>query len=187
MSRHKFLEKMAHSRVNYWVTVVCDLSGAVFFLFYGVSRWSSGWLASLVAVVLGYLVWGYLEYVLHRWILHGPKTVAQEGHARHHVEARALVSTPFFVITGGALVIFGLLRLAIPVDVASLTVFGIYSGYNYFALLHHAEHHFEWDIATPYFGRLREIHEIHHLRPRTNFGTTTSLWDRVFGTFLSRV
>ena len=49
MSRHNVLEKMAHSRVNYWVTVVCDLSGAVFFLFYGVSRRSCGWVGPYCA------------------------------------------------------------------------------------------------------------------------------------------
>jgi sterol desaturase/sphingolipid hydroxylase (fatty acid hydroxylase superfamily) len=30
---------------------------------------------------------------------------------------------------------------------------------------------------------LRQAHEVHHRYPLVNFGTTTTVWDRLFGTY----
>ena len=60
--------------------------------------------------------------------------MAKRGHAQHHAEPRALISTPLFVIMTEALAIWGLLGLVLPTGVAALLVFGLYAGYNYFAL-----------------------------------------------------
>ena len=48
----------------------------------------------------------------------------------------------------GALAIWGLLGLVLPTEVAALLVFGLYAGYNYFALVHHLQHHRGKDLGA---------------------------------------
>jgi sterol desaturase/sphingolipid hydroxylase (fatty acid hydroxylase superfamily) len=84
----------------------------------------------------------------------------------------------------GALVTWGLLGLVLPAGVAALLVFGLYAGYNYFALVHHWQHHRGNDLAcVAYLGRLERLHHLHHHRQVVNFGISTTIWDRLFGTF----
>jgi hypothetical protein len=104
-------------------------------------------------VIVGFMSSGLLEYVLHRWVLHGPFSMASRGHSQHHAEPRTLISTPLFVIMTGALAIWGLLGLVLPGGIAALLVFGLYAGYNYFALVHHWQHHRGKDLAcVTYFA-----------------------------------
>ena len=84
----------------------------------------------------------------------------------------------------GALAIWGLLGLVLSAWLAALLVFGLYAGYNYFALLHHWQHHRSQDLAgVTYLRRLERLHHLHHHRPVVNFGISTTIWDRLFGTF----
>jgi sterol desaturase/sphingolipid hydroxylase (fatty acid hydroxylase superfamily) len=67
---------------------------------------------------------------------------------------------------------------------AALLVFGLYAGYNYFALVHHWQHHRGNDLAcVAYWRRLERLHHLHHHRQVVNFGISTTMWDRLFGTF----
>src|SRR2546426_1407988 len=49
--------------------------------------------------------------------------------------------------------IWRLLALVLPGGVAALLVFGLYSGYNYYALLHHATHHETTTLARFFYLR----------------------------------
>ena len=135
-------------------------------------------------VIAGFMSVGLLEYVLHRWVLHGPPSLVKRSHAQHHGEPRALISTPLFVIMTGALAIWGLLGLLLSAGLAALLVFGLYAGYNYFALMHHWQHHRAKDLTgIAYLRRLDRLHQLHHHRQVVNFGISTTIWDRLFGTF----
>jgi sterol desaturase/sphingolipid hydroxylase (fatty acid hydroxylase superfamily) len=180
------LDRMVCSSANYWVGMLSDLAAALAFLALGLNRFSGPWLVAGGVVLVGFMSWGFLEYVVHRWVLHGPPSAARRGHAQHHREPRALISTPLFVIMTGALAIWGLLGLVLPAGVAALLVFGLYAGYNYFALLHHWQHHRGEDLAcVACWRRLERLHDFHHHRQVVNFGISTSIWDRLFGTFQS--
>ena len=178
------LDRMVYSSANYWVVMLGDLAAALAFLALGLNRFSSPWVVAGGAVIVGFMSYGLLEYVVHRWVLHGPPSVARHGHAQHHAEPTALISTPLFVIMTGALALWGLLGLVLPVGVAALLVFGLYTGYNYFALLHHWQHHRDKDVARgASLRRLARLHDLHHHRQVVNFGISTTIWDRLFGTF----
>ena len=178
------LDRIVHSSANYWVAMFSDLAAALAFLACGLSRFSGPWVVAGGVVIAGFTSSGLLEYVLHRWVLHGPASIAKRGHAQHHVAPGALISTPLFVVMTGALAIWGLLGLVLPAGVAALLVFGLYAGYNYFALLHHVQHHHGHDLAfLPYWRRLERLHHLHHHRQIVNFGISTTMWDRLFGTF----
>jgi sterol desaturase/sphingolipid hydroxylase (fatty acid hydroxylase superfamily) len=179
------LERAIESRIHYWATIATDAIAAAIFLVAGVLNANAA--ASLpmlmATMALGFLGWGLLEYALHRWILHGPPTVAQCGHMRHHAESRELLSTPIFVIAGWAMVFWLLLSLLLPPSLAAVLIGGTYAGYNYFAWVHHLQHHRPYLLArVGYFRGLARHHLTHHGRPTANFGISTGLWDRVFRT-----
>lgn len=59
------------------------------------------------------------------------------------------------------------------------------------SLLHefvHASFHLERSIfhCWPGYGRLRELHFIHHSNMKKNFGILDFIWDYVFGTFIDK-
>ena len=153
------------------------------------SRAGQGWLWTLPVLFAGWWFWSLLEYVLHRYVLHGPKTLAQEGHAHHHRDERALLASPLFVIPLFELLIWWLLSLVIGAMFAAFFVAGAATGYASFSMLHHLFHHRQGSRGTAasegvgLLGGLRKNHEVHHQYARYNFGTTTSFWDRVFGTY----
>ena len=178
------LDRMVRSSANYWVGMFNDLAAALAFLALGLNRFSAPWVVAGGVVIVGFMFYGLLEYVVHRWVLHGPTSMARRGHAQHHAEPRALISTPLFVIMTVALTIWGLSGLVLPFGVAALLVFGLYAGYNYFALVHHWQHHHGTALTSvAYLRRLERLHHLHHHRQVVNFGISTTIWDRLFGTF----
>ena len=178
------LNRIVSSSANYWAAMLSDLVAALGFLALGLNWFSGSWVVAASLVIAGFLSLGLLEYIVHRWVLHGKPSMATRGHAQHHAEPRALISTPLFVIMAGALVIWGALGLVLPAGLAALLVFGLYAGYNYFALVHHLQHHRGKDVAfIAYLHRLERLHHLHHARQVVNFGISTTIWDRLFGTF----
>jgi sterol desaturase/sphingolipid hydroxylase (fatty acid hydroxylase superfamily) len=178
------LERMVHSAANYWIGLFSDIVCAMAFLIVGLHQFSGPGIRAIAAVSVGLLAWGFIEYAIHRWVLHGPPTMARRDHARHHADGTALISTPFLVIMAGACAMWGLFALVIPAGLAALLVFGIYCGYNYFAVLHHLQHHRKNDLARfAHWRRSEQHHHIHHHRHVVNYGITTTIWDRLLGTF----
>jgi sterol desaturase/sphingolipid hydroxylase (fatty acid hydroxylase superfamily) len=177
-------ERMAHSVVNYWLVLVVDVMGAAVFLVAGIRRFSGSLFFAGASVIVGFLAWGLLEYVLHRFVMHGRPSMARRGHALHHADGTAFISTPAFIVMAAAWVICAMLSLVFPVGVACLLVFGLYAGYNYYALLHHVQHHRATGLAgVGYFARLARTHRIHHDDHLVNYGVSTTIWDRLLGTF----
>jgi dihydroceramide fatty acyl 2-hydroxylase len=83
-----------------------------------------------------------------------------------------------------SMAIWQLLRLVCPPAAAAFFVFGLYAGYNHFALFHHwVHHHRSHDGYASYWRRLDRLHHVHHQRQGSNFGVSTTLWDGIFGTF----
>lgn len=172
------------SPAHYWVAMVCDGVGALVFLALGLSRTSGLAVAAGAVVLAGFLTWSLVEYAIHRWILHGWPAPARDSHARHHANPAALISTPVFVMAAGAFGLWMLLRLVLPSGFAAFAVFGMYAGYDYFSALHHLQHHRQPGLSrVTSLRRLERLHHVHHGRPTVNFGVTTTLWDRVFGTY----
>lgn len=179
------LEKVAASPLNYRATLIVDPVAAVAFAYYGAVTYSGTVVAAVACVVAGFMAWGFLEYLLHRWVLHGVLRSPRREHAKHHGQPKATISTPVLVIPIGATIIFAALAFVLPTGVAALLTFGIYAGYNYFAIVHHLLHHCPDALArSRYFEAQLRSHEAHHRNPDLHFGISSGLWDRLFGTFL---
>jgi cyclopropane-fatty-acyl-phospholipid synthase len=169
---------------NYYGAMVIDLTATLAFLGLGVRGFAGPPIVACGVVLLGFLSFGLLEYAVHRWILHGPPSIARRVHRHHHAQPTALVATPFFVAAIASIAIWHLVGLVCPAALAALFVFGLYAGYNQFALFHHWVHHHRFEVGGgSHWRRLDRSHHIHHQRQSMNFGVSTTMWDSIFGTF----
>jgi sterol desaturase/sphingolipid hydroxylase (fatty acid hydroxylase superfamily) len=141
------------------------------------------WDQAALGFACGLLLWTLAEYVIHRFALHGIASIAVL-HEMHHSDPRALVGSPLWlslgsIFLGSLLPIWLLIGLATACAVTA----GLMLGYTYFGLLHHVLHHHRARRGS-YLWRLKRRHVRHHYGKRPcNFGVTTDVWDRVFGTF----
>jgi len=175
------LGRITTSPVNYWATFVVDGVAAAAFGWLGATRFHGSIIVGVALVVAGFFSWTLMEYLLHRFALHGWPKAARE-HAKHHRDTRALISTPLMLIPLLSTMIFAGLLYATSIGVAGLLTFGLYAGYNYFVIVHHMQHfHPELLARSPLFERNLRLHELHHRHPGTHFGISVGLWDRVFG------
>ena len=184
MSDRSLLQRVACSPINYWAAMVTDVVAAAVLAWLGVVWYSGPPIVAVFLVLGGLLSWGFLEYLLHRWILHGIFSAIRKEHARHHGQPRAPISTPWLVIPACATLTCATLSIVMSPGAAALATFGVYVGYNYFAIVHHLLHHRPATLARlRYFEGQVNIHELHHREPQMHFGISYSMWDRLFGTF----
>ena len=133
-------------------------------------------------VLGGIAAWSGIEYVLHRFVLHGLQPF-KRWHAEHHQRPSALICIPttLSALLIGALV-FVPAWLAAGLWLASALTLGVLSGYLFYAIVHHATHH--WHAGdSGWLKRRKRWHALHHhAAQRACFGVTSAFWDHVFGT-----
>ena len=137
---------------------------------------------TLAAFVIGLIVWTFVEYVIHAWLSHTFKTFATPFHNGHHHDPRNVFAVrtwlPLAIIWSGAVSIWGFVT-------GVLFFSGILAGFAIYELLHYRIH-----FAVPrnsWESWLRTRHLIHHSHAAMRgFGVTSSTWDLVFASDLSR-
>jgi sterol desaturase/sphingolipid hydroxylase (fatty acid hydroxylase superfamily) len=139
----------------------------------------------LLTVLAGFLAWSLLEYLLHRFVLHGVEPF-RTMHARHHQRPRAhigiptLLSAPMF-----ALLLFTPAWWWAGAWLAAALTLGLLLGYLTYAVTHHLCH------FGPVHGRWTWRHQLWHARHHQRsgapgcFGVSHRFWDHVFGTALA--
>lgn len=135
----------------------------------------------------GLLAWPLLEYLLHRWVLHGLRPFSG-WHARHHARPGALLITPTLVsLSLIGLLVFAPVMWAANVWLACALTLGLAAGYLGYSLLHHALHH---RAAAPggWLDRRKRWHALHHQHDGTGmcFGVTSPLWDELLASTPNR-
>lgn len=139
----------------------------------------------LAFFLIGFLFWTLIEYAFHRWLLHGGTTL-RRLHEAHHNNPEALFGTPPLVgMIQIMLCIFLPLYFVKPAAAGAMTA-GMLFGYFVYIFVHWATHHLPIS-GSGYFAQVfahaRRRHMVHHYRGgAANFGVTTGLWDRLFGT-----
>ena len=132
--------------------------------------------------IMGFLSWTLIEYVLHRFVLHGVRPFST-WHAEHHQRPTALICTPTIL---SATLIFGLVFLPVLIlaDLwqAYALTFGILIGYLIYTITHHAIHH--WRTEHVWLLKRKRQHALHHQRSKkhSQFGVTSGFWDHIFYT-----
>jgi sterol desaturase/sphingolipid hydroxylase (fatty acid hydroxylase superfamily) len=124
---------------------------------------SSTFRPSMTAVLFccGLVAWTLSEYITHRFVLHA---IAPVQHGIHHARPQDPVDKIFWQIWLAFAVVY-------------LTTGG--------AVLAGALVAYAWYLSVHYCpASLLKHHRDHHRFARRNYGVTTKLWDRVFGTML---
>ncbi len=170
------------SRASFFADFYVYPSLAVILVAFAIYRAPAHWPSVLFAFVIGFGGWTFIEYIMHRYVLHH-LTYIKDQHAKHHVDQKALFGTPTWLslvvmlvlATGPAVTYVGL-----PLGCAFTA--GLMLGYLGYTLAHYTIHH--WN-ARPgsYLFRLKQRHALHHhFDDMGNFGVSNGSWDYVFGT-----
>lgn len=175
----QFVVKLSRTRVNYWLEPALDAMLGSLLLGAALARHVPAATAVLL-VALGLFVFSFMEYVVHRWVFHGPPQPMARGHASHHRDPRGHEALPFFVPALVLAALTGLCALIMPAPDAWVLASGIAFGYVAYGICHFAIHHrrFRQPLLRGWAAR----HHIHHHHPERNFGVTSALWDALLGT-----
>jgi sterol desaturase/sphingolipid hydroxylase (fatty acid hydroxylase superfamily) len=127
--------------------------------------------SSITAVLFccGAVAWTLAEYITHRFVLHA---IAPVQHGIHHARPQDAIDKIFWQIW----LAFALLYLI----VGSAVLAGVLVAYAWYLFVHYCAHHNPAILPAS----LLEHHRDHHRFANRNYGVTTKLWDRVFGTML---
>lgn len=131
---------------------------------------SALWFAELV---LGLISWSLYEYVLHRWILHHA-WIFRDIHEMHHSKQ----SDYNGIHPAITLVLYAALWAMFGFGSSPLMI-GFTTGYIAYSILHTLFHYARIDSGH-WLYKAKMRHVAHHRRD-VNFGVTTSIWDRRFG------
>ena len=146
-------------------------------------------LALLLWIVGGVVLWTLLEYLLHRFVLHGVAPFSH-WHGQHHARPHALIGSPILL----SLSLFAVLG-ALPAwlllggwPALALTL-GLLISYLGYGLMHHTT--LPWIRQNPWVAQRRICHAMHHaayhIRARgesctpCHYGVSSGSWDVVFG------
>jgi sterol desaturase/sphingolipid hydroxylase (fatty acid hydroxylase superfamily) len=141
-------------------------------------------LTSSGLAALGLGSWTVIEYLLHRFVLHGLAPF-KDWHEEHHRRPRALICAPTILSASLVLVLVFLPSWALAgVWHACALTLGLIAGYLLYAVTHHATHH--WQAKSAWLKRRKRWHALHHHHTGrlAGFGVSTAFWDHVFGSSL---
>ncbi|WP_297900111.1 sterol desaturase family protein [Metallibacterium sp.] len=141
---------------------------------------------TVACATLGLASWTFMEYGVHRFVLHGVKPFST-WHAEHHRRPAARIYAPTLasVVSIAALCYLPAWLVLGHWPACALT-FGVVVGDLAYSVTHHAVHH--WGGAGGWLGRRRHWHGLHHARPLERarrpgyYGVTSPFWDYVFRT-----
>jgi len=144
-----------------------------------------GLTGSLVAVLVGTLIWDFLQYWTHR-LYHGSQ-IFWQVHLLHHSDEHMNVTTaarhhvfenllaPFFVTLPTAI-----LFQVPPVDIAILSLLPYMWGYLAHANINFGFGPFWWLLVSPNYHRIHHSLAAEHID--RNFVNWFPIWDIIFGT-----
>jgi sterol desaturase/sphingolipid hydroxylase (fatty acid hydroxylase superfamily) len=125
-----------------------------------------------IAVLLfccGLLTWTLAEYVAHRFVLHA---IAPVQHGIHHARPQDGVDKVFWQIWLAFAVAY--------LTTGGAVLAGVLVAYAWYLSVHYCAHHNPAILPAS----LLKHHLDHHRFASRNYGVTTKLWDRLFGTML---
>lgn len=167
--------RMSETRANHLGSLLIDVLVGATLVWAGLDR--TGWHAgmALMAFGTGLLLFSWVEYGFHRWLMHGRVPLLGPGHRKHHENPSGHDSMPFFLPPMILAVLVGLFGLLMPPGEALLLAGGLACGYAAYGLSHAVIH--VRRFRHPVGRHWAATHHVHHHHPHANFGVTTPLWD----------
>ena len=146
-------------------------------LFFFVSK---HWTFQLIAFAGGVFCWTFIEYFIHRFMMHGKekKEYHKSLHFHHHVTGTIFTSQVKRILySSGAIILIG---LSIFFSSYLFLIAGIATGLSLYSYMH-VWLHKPW--ASKWIGSLQKFHMQHHFgQTEKCFGVTNTWWDRIFNT-----
>jgi len=138
-------------------------------------------MALLAWMAAGLLGWSAVEYMLHRFVLHGLPPFSR-WHREHHLRPAALIRMPTWLsaLMIGVLVFLPGVWFLGQWPGSALTL-GFLVGYLANGVVHHAMHHSSTDnrwLQERKYWHARH----HHSQQPCCYGVTSRFWDRVWHT-----
>ena len=173
---------VCESRINYWAAYATDFSCPCIFAYLGIHQ-ASSWPVIIFSAVLGLFAFTLVEYAVHRWLLHDPRSALFPLHDAHHANPQKTSAFPFPTSLLLLMPVWCLLTWGLHVQETSYFLMGLSGGYFYFDTLHHVEHTTRINrIPFRWLKKKWAFHSVHHRIGQSNFGVVTSFWDHVFWT-----
>lgn len=139
------------------------------------------WIFQAIAFAGGLFCWTFIEYFVHRFLMHRHNKEAyyKSDHFHHHTSpTKIFTGTIKRLIYTVAPIIFTLVSIAASSYL--LLPAGILTGFAVYINMHRVLHS---RSATKWFGRLQKFHMQHHFgKTEKCFGVTSTWWDRLFNT-----
>jgi len=171
--------KMSKTPLNYWAEFVVDIPLGVVLIYAGLHHGDLNSAMAILTILLGLFLFTFIEYFIHRRLLHGSVQFIVRGHRAHHENPLNYDGLPFFLPAFMLMGIIGMCVSIVPTNYAFLLTGTIALGYTTYGLSHFSIHHHRFRQA---FARnWAANHHIHHYHAETNFGVTTPLWDILLG------
>lgn len=121
---------------------------------------------SPILFALGVLTATFAEYTVHAWLLHGLRVTQHLDHHRRPDEKIYTIYWPLWLLLLPTLLI------------SPAFTGGALAGYWYYLYVHHLAHHDPDKLSAS----LLSHHRGHHSKANTNYGVSTTMWDRFFRT-----
>ena len=146
-------------------------------------------LLQVLILTSGWLIWGFTEYLVHRFLFHFHSHntylsfIRYLLHGVHHHEPGKTLFIPLIARLITQVVVFSILKLVFG-EFVFLFYAGLVMGVSQYISIHYMVHHKK---LSRYLPRITKYHYIHHyIEPNKVFGISNLFWDRVFGTFPSK-
>lgn len=134
----------------------------------------------LLLFAAGFIGWTFVEYWVHRSLLHG--VMWQGTHERHHLFPEEFVDLPSWYTFGTFGLLYAFLWLWLAPWLMWPLFAGFLGGYCWFLFIHHWLHHIELTDKPTWLQSYAIWHNRHHKLTHRNYGITTPIWDLVFAT-----
>lgn len=181
-SAHEDLpDSFSLSRAGYYLDfALAPLCGGCLLIWAVVRSDGSAQLITLWFFV-GWLAWTLVEYLVHRFVFHGPGPIGPM-HAVHHRHPVDYVGIATWGTAVGFVTWWGVAFAFAGGAVAASLTSGALWGYLMYVVVHDRMHHGDRQTICPYMRFMRDRHDAHHRGGRAWYGVSSPIWDVLLGT-----
>lgn len=137
-----------------------------------------GWV--YFSFIMGFIFYGsILEYLIHKYLYHGPLKKIKKLHLIHHKFPRSYVASPPYVTALFIVILNVFFAKLLGNKLGSAFVAGIVLGYFWYVIIHHMIHHMQSEYWY-FLNHFKQEHESHHEKARVNYCVSQPFWNKIY-------
>lgn len=186
MFNNPLLEKLSRTHIS--IPIIMFLVVGCLSAYFGITTTSISVGVAVLLVLAGFLVFTFVEYLMHRYLYHMlptnkiKDTIQYSMHGVHHdyPKDKDRLAMPPFISALYAVILYYLFTFLMG-DYAYYFLPGFLIGYALYLGVHYIVHAYQ--PPKNFLKMLWVNHAIHHYKdPDVAFGVSVPIWDYVFGT-----